>query len=336
MRFLASTKPMGYGMSIPTPDAGSGTRYITRRDFAMALPPDRIAYSPIIDRPTITWPNKARVAFWVAPNVEHYEYLPPLDGLRNPWPRMPHPDVQQYSAHEYGNRVGFWRVLEVLDHYHIRCSTTLNIGVLAHFPEIADAMLQRDWTFVNHGFYNTRYVTTYAEEQERDFLHACRETFQRLTGRPLQGHSGPAASNTERTPDLLAETGFLYQTDWKIDDQPVPVKVRSGKLVCIPYTSELNDAPLFRHHYEADYYAEICKAQFDQLYQEGEENGRLMCIAFHPYAMGRPHRVKYLDDVLRYIMSHNGVWQTTTDEIAAYYLAHYYDQSVAHAEQVNT
>jgi allantoinase len=134
---------------------------------------------------------------------------------------------------------------------------------------------------------------------------------------------------------LLAEAGFLYQTDWKIDDQPLPIKVKQGKLVCVPYTSELNDAPLFRHHYEADYYAEICKAQFDQLYEEGEDNGRLMCIALHPYVMGRPHRVKYLDEALNYIMSHDRVWQATTDEIAEYYLTHYYDQAVAYVQQLN-
>jgi len=115
----------------------------------------------------------------------------------------------------------------------------------------------------------------------------------------------------------------------------VPITVRSGRLICIPYTSELNDAPLMRHHYEGDYYARICKAQFDQLYREGAENGRLMCIAFHPYVMGRPHRVKYLAEVLDYIMSHDGVWQATTDEIAEYYLAHYYEQAVAHAARVN-
>jgi hypothetical protein len=63
----------------------------------MSLPPARVDYSPIIDRPTIAWPHNARVAFWVAPNVEHYEYLPEYDGVRNPWPRMPYPDVQQYS-----------------------------------------------------------------------------------------------------------------------------------------------------------------------------------------------------------------------------------------------
>ena len=56
-----------------------------------------------------------------------------------------------------------------------------------------------------------------------------------------------------------------------------------------------------------------------------------MCIAFHPYVMGRPHRAKYLAEVLDYVMSHDRVWQATTDEIAEYYLAHYYDAAVAHA-----
>ena len=161
----------------------------------MPLAPNRMDYLPMIDRPIIRWPNDARVAFWVAPNIEHYEYLPPLDGVRNPWPRSPLPDVQQYSAHEYGNRVGFWRLLETLDRYKIRCSTTLNVGVLQHFPEIAEAMLARDWTFVNHGFYNTRYITTFSEEQEREFFERCRETFARLTGRELRGQSGPATSS---------------------------------------------------------------------------------------------------------------------------------------------
>jgi len=301
----------------------------------MTLAPDRVAYLPLNDRPVIRWPNNARVAFWVAPNIEHYEYLPPLNGVRNPWPRTPLPDVQQYSLHEYGNRVGFWRLLEVLDAYGVRCSTTLNIGVLEHFPQIADAMLARDWTFVNHGFYNTRYITTFTEEQEREFFLRCRETFKRLTGRELKGQSGPAGSNTERTSDIVAEAGFVYQTDWKIDDQPLPIKVRNGRLVCVPYTSELNDAPLMRHHHEADYYARICKAQFDQLYREGGESGRCMCIALHPYIMGRAHRTRYLAEVLDYILSHDKVWQATTDEIAEHYLAHTYDEAVAHAARIS-
>ena len=103
----------------------------------------------------------------------------------------------------------------------------------------------------------------------------------------------------------------------------------------MPYSIELNDSSVLRdNHYGPDYFAEICKAQFDQLYLEGAESGRVMCIALHPFLIGQPHRVKYLDDILGYIMSHDGVWQTTADEIADYYIANYYDQAVAHAQQL--
>ena len=114
-----------------------------------------------------------------------------------------------------------------------------------------------------------------------------------------------------------------------------PYKVESGKLVSVPYSIELNDAWVFRNHYEGDYFAMMCKAQFDQLYKEGAESGRVMCIALHPFLIAQPHRIKYLDDLLGYIMSHEGVWQTTADEIAEYYIANYYDQALAHAERTS-
>ncbi len=297
----------------------------------MESSPHRVDYSPIVDRPPITWPNNARVAFWVAPNVEHYEYLPDYDGVRNPWPRMPYPDAREYSYRDYGNRVGFWRMTEVLDTYGIKCCVSLNMAVLEHYPEVAAAMVERDWDFMSHGIYNTRYLNTYSEAQELEFYHDCIATLKRHTGKPLKGMLGPAISGTPRTPDLMAQAGLIYHTDWMHDDQPVPIRVASGKLVSVPYSIELNDAPAFRTNYEADYFARICKAQFDQLYQEGAESGRVMCIALHPYLIGQPHRIKYLDEILRYIMSHDGVWQTTADEIADYYIANYYDQMVAHS-----
>ena len=303
----------------------------------MPLPPDRVDYSPIIDRPIIKWPNDARVALWISPTVEHYEYMPDDDSARTPWPRTPFPDVQQYSYRDYGNRVGFWRMLESLDKYNIRCCVSLNMAVLEHFPEIGQAMVQRDYDYMSHGIYNTRYLYTYTEDQEREFYRDTIDTLKLHTGKQLKGMLGPAISGTERTPDLMAEAGLIYHTDWMHDDQPVPIKVKSGKLVSVPYSIELNDSSLLRdNHYEGDYFARICKAQFDQLYQEGAESGRVMCIALHPFLIGQPHRIKYLDDILSHIMSHDGVWQTTADDIADYYNENYYDDAVTHAAKLNS
>ena len=299
----------------------------------MALSPDRFEYSPIIDRPAIKWPNNARVAFWVSPNVEYYEYLPNPDPIRNPWARSPHPDVQQYSLRDYGNRVCFWRMTDVLDKYNVKCTVSLNEAVLEHLPEIRDAMVERDWDYMSHGIYNTRFIVAYDEEQEREFYRDCIETLKTHTGKQLKGMLGPALSNTVRTPDLMAEAGLIYHTDWFHDDQPFPIKVKKGKLISVPYSIELNDVPVFVNAYEGEVFAQMCIDQFDTLYAEGAESGRVMCIALHPYIIGQPDRVKYLDMILDYILSHDGVWQTTADEIAEYYIANYYDKVVAHVQQ---
>lgn len=293
--------------------------------------PGYITYSPIIDRPKVQWPNNARVAFWTAPNIEFYEYQPPVNEYRDQYPRVPHPDVMQYSYRDYGNRAGFWRMLEVFDHYRLRATTSLNVAVLDHFPEIRDAMVERDWDFMSHGVYNTRYLFGMSEADERDFYRDTIDTIRRHTGKQQKGMLGPAFSATPNTPRLMAEAGLIYHVDWFIDDQPFPINVPQGKLVGVPYGREINDAFLLwmGSSWEGEYFLQACKDQFDTLYEEGAESGRVMCVALHPFLIGQPHRVRYLDEVFDYILSHEGVWAATADEIAEYYIANYYDEVAA-------
>ena len=107
------------------------------------MDPYRFTYSPVVERPKLSWPNGARVAVWVCPNIEHYEYLPAEVRVRNPWPRMPHPDVLGYGGRDYGNRVGLWRMFEVLDKHNVRCTVSLSMSVIEMYPEILEAMEAR-------------------------------------------------------------------------------------------------------------------------------------------------------------------------------------------------
>src|SRR5436190_841781 len=104
-----------------------------------------VAYSPILHRPPLRWPNGARVALWICPNVEHYEYLPKFQRVRDPWPRSPHPDVLGYSIRDYGNRVGLWRLFEVTDALGIPATVSLSMSVIQHYPAILEAMEKRNW-----------------------------------------------------------------------------------------------------------------------------------------------------------------------------------------------
>jgi peptidoglycan/xylan/chitin deacetylase (PgdA/CDA1 family) len=296
---------------------------------------DRVDYSPITLRPAIRWPNNARVAFWISPNVMFYEYRPPKNEFRNPWPRCPHPDTRSYGHQDYGNRVGFWRMLETIDRFRMPCTACVNVATLQHFPEIRDAMVERDWNYMSHGIYNTRFLWGMSETEERAFYADIIQTVQTHTGKRVTGALGPGPqSNTANTPDLLSEMGFTFQTDWFHDDQPFPIKVKSGRLISVPYSLEISDSAVIGvgpgSAYEGDDFAEMIKRQFDTLYEEGAASGRVMCISLHAYLIGQPHRARYLDDALDYILSHSGVWATTAEEIAAYYYAHYYDTISQH------
>lgn len=283
---------------------------------AGAIVVDRFEYSAISERPTGRWPNGARTALWVAPNIEHYEYLPEHIRVRNPWPRMPHPDVLGYGLRDYGNRVGVWRMMELFDRLALRCTVSLSMSVLDMYPEIAEGMLARKWELMSHGLYNTRYHWGLSESDERAAIEECQEIHRRVVGSGLKGWFSPAGSNTLATPDLVAEAGIQYLCDLYHDDQPTSLKVRDGrKLWSLPYSMEVNDFVAWRRGQEAADFAQKIRDEFDTLYAEGATRCNVMNIALHPFIMGQPHRIEHLAGALEYILSHDDVWCATGSEI---------------------
>jgi peptidoglycan/xylan/chitin deacetylase (PgdA/CDA1 family) len=104
------------------------------------------------------------------------------------------------------------------------------------------------------------------------------------------------------------------------DDQPYLMDVNGRRLVSIPYTWEANDVLIKSDKISTDEFELIMKRQFDVLYREGAQSGRVMCIALHPFIIGAPHRIDSLDRVLKHIVSHHDVWVTTGGEIMDHYL----------------
>lgn len=296
--------------------------------------PDRFAYLPITERPRLAWPNGARIAVWICPNIEHYEFRPGPVRVRDPWPRTPHPDVLGYATKDYGNRVGLWRMFEIMDRYAIRCTVSLNLANFEHYPEILEACERRGWDYMCHGIYNTHYLWGYGEDEERAFVEDCVATFRRLTGRALAGWFSPAASHTLNTPDLVAAAGIKYFCDFYHDDQPFPLRVKRKRLISLPYQMDLNDSNLYASSGEGEDFARITRDMFDTLYAEeaNDGQGRVMCLALHPYIMGRPHRHKHLDEAVAYMARHDGVWFATGEEIADWYYAQAYEAVVAAGE----
>lgn len=287
-------------------------------------------YWPYQDRPKIEWPNGARLAFWVAPNIEFYELDPPTNPQRKPWPQ-PYPAVSGYSIRDYGNRVGHVRQMDVLDRYGVRGSISLSTALCDHHPEIIAMCAERDWEFFSHGIYNTRYTYGLSEDQERRMIVDSMDTIERHTGKRPAGYLAPALSHSEQTIDLFAEAGGFYTCDLFHDDQPTPVHTRGGqRFMSIPYSLEMNDTIAYVvNKVEPRRYGQMLRDCFDRLYAEGRDSGTVMCIPTHNYQVSCPHRLRAFEEALEYITGHSDVWITTGRDIADYYLEHYYDVALA-------
>jgi peptidoglycan/xylan/chitin deacetylase (PgdA/CDA1 family) len=296
----------------------------------MKTDPGLYDYWPYKDRPKITWPDGKKVAFWVAPNIEFYELNPPVNPQRKSWPK-PYPDIVPYAFRDHGNRVGHWRLMELMDKFNIRGSVSLSVAMCQHHPEIIEACNERDWEFFSHGIYNTRYTYGMDEAQERAIIEDALKTVKDATGQTIKGYLAPALTHTVRTMDLLAEYGIQYTCDLFQDDQPQPIKTASGRMISMPYSLEINDHYAYNVFGQtARQYTDVLKRQFDTLLEEGEDSGTVMCIPLHAYLVGRAQRIGPLGEAFDYITSHKkDVWVTTAAEIAEYYLAHYYDAALA-------
>jgi peptidoglycan/xylan/chitin deacetylase (PgdA/CDA1 family) len=259
-------------------------------------------YSAIIDRPPLRWPNGAHVAVWIVPNIEHADVRTSDGGF----------DVRGVSPQEYGNRVGVWRLMELMDRFGVRGTVALHGVVCELFPRVVEEALKRDWELMGHGLFS-RQMGSLSEEREREFVFGTRDLIEKASGKPPRGWLGPGLTESPRTTNVLKEAGYDYVCDWVNDDQPY--RMRNG-IYSIPYSVDLNDRSTMhaKDHTAAQYCQFICDA-FDVLYREGAEHGRVMCIALHPYIIGMPSRIGYLEKALEHIRSHEKVWFATGSEI---------------------
>lgn len=284
------------------------------------LPHDRLPYSPIIKRPPLNLPNGARMVCWVIVNVEEWDINQPMPRtvLTPPAGGSPMPDIPNWAWHEYGNRVGFWRMLEVLDRCDIKAVLALNGSCIKTYAPIAEAARERGWEFLGHGFIQKNMQKV---ENEREAIRKTTEIIAAFTGRRPRGWLGPGLTETWETPDILVEEGYDYVCDWVLDDQPVTLKTRTKPIVGIPYTQECNDVAmmLIQNHPGIEYYRRAID-QFEQLYEDSRNATRVMALVVHPYIMGAPHRLKYFRQTIEEIRRREDVLFWTGEQILDWYL----------------
>ena len=280
--------------------------------------------APIVSRPGIAWPGGARLAFGVVVSMEHYEMFPkpgapmPLT-LPGGFGRGPYPDFRTWSHREYGNRIGVFRVMEVLDRNGMRATAAIDAGVASTRPAIVEQCLKRNWEIAAHGNAVTQLISSkLTEDEEHAQIGAALDAVAKASGVRPAGWHGPEYGESARTPGILAAAGVQYLLDWPNDELPYAMSAPAGTLVSMPMLVDFDD--VFAHWYRKltmKRWVQSIADALDQLLEDGRTRPRMLLVNLHPWLIGQPWRISYLEEVLRDVKRRDGIWLATAGEIAA-------------------
>ncbi len=276
---------------------------------------DHYEWSPINTRGVLRWPDGARVALCVVINLEHLEWEPPEGSYQTPTPAgglgpRGYPNYPMLTHRDYGHRVGIFRVFDVLEKHGIPPTVAMDALTAEHYPELVRPCLDRSCEIIGHGQSASQMITSQmSESEERGYIQNSIESLAKATGKAPAGWLGPEYGESARTPQLLAEAGIRYVCDWTNDEQPYRMTTQMGALFALPMMLELDDVhALWDRRVQVDRYEQLLRESFDILYRDGAQTGRLLVLHLHPWLIGQPFRVGFLDAALSAMMQHQEVW----------------------------
>ena len=288
----------------------------------MKRPEQRFEFSAMPTRKRWRLPEGKRMAVYTIVNVEEWDIEKPIarEYVSSPAGVTTVPNIPNWAWHEYGMRVGFWRILEAFEQRKLKASTAINARVCEGTGEpVAAAMRDAGWGFMGHGY---QQQAMHMVEDQKTNIQKSYDTLLAYTGTAPKGWLGPGLHQTLDTLDYLAEVGFKFVTDFPMDEQPVTMKTSFEPVVALPYTLELSDLPMMVvHQHESRVWRERAIDQFDRLYLESATQPRVMSMSIHPYIMGVPHRIGYFESAYDYMLKHDDVWFATAEEIYDWYIA---------------
>jgi peptidoglycan/xylan/chitin deacetylase (PgdA/CDA1 family) len=304
--------------SLPAKSVSDSYLNYAHRSYGMDH--DHYQWSMLHDRPPVSWPNNASLAIWVNVAVQYF----PLNQQGIPFKvpdgmTMPYPDLRHYSLRDYGNRVGIYRFLQAFDKYGITPTFALNTRIAERNPYLLDLLTERGNEILSHGFHMD--ALHHAEQDLQDetrLVENSLDQLRELSKQDIKGWLSPARNESANTPNILAQHGIEYFCDWVNDDMPYYFKTDTQPLIAMPLSNELEDRFVIinNQHSEQSWSQQVCDAA-DFLLQEAQtQGGRVLALNIHPWLLGQPHRIKFLEDTLEYLMSKKGVWSASAAQIS--------------------
>ncbi|MBI4273372.1 MAG: polysaccharide deacetylase family protein [Rhizobiales bacterium] len=283
-------------------------------------PRERLAYSAIEKRPPLRFPKGIRLVIWPVLALEEWDISRPMARMviSPPQGQPMLPDHPNWSWHEYGMRVGFWRLKKMLQAVGATPTVTLNARVCETCPEVVQACVDAGWELNAHGY---EQLPMHKVDDQRAVIAKSMDVIEKFWGRRPRGWFGPGLTQTFDTLDYLAEAGVEYIGDWVLDDDPVTLNTKHGPVVALPYNFEIHDIVLMAlQHHSSDMMYRRAIDQFECLYAESAERAKIMAIACHPYLSGVPHRIAHVQRTFEDLLGRDGVVAWDGAKILDWYL----------------
>lgn len=282
---------------------------------------DRYEWSMLASRAPVRWPGGKTLALWVNVSLQSFPLNPTGKPVAVPGNMsMPYPDLRHYTLRDYGNRVGLYRMLRAFDRYGVRPTFAVNAQLAQRYPALLAAIAGRGDEIIGHSWnMDTAHAGGLDEVIEAELVRRSLDTLRRLSRQDVRGWLSPGKLQSANTPDLLRANSIDYMCDWVNDDMPYPFHTRHGQLWAMPLSTELEDRFVLmdNQHSEASWAGQVMDACDLLLEESSEQGGRMLALSVHPWLLGQPHRIRYLEAVLDYVMARPEVWSAGAAEILA-------------------
>lgn len=286
---------------------------------------DLYDWSMLTDRPKVHWPDNKKLALWLNVPIQFF----PLNQRGDPFKvpagmTMPYPDLRHYSLRDYGNRVGIYRLLKAFDHYGIKPTFAINAQAAGRMPSLIAQINERGDDVICHGLHmDALHHSGLSKEQENELIQQSLESLSRSIDTKIKGWLSPAKNESFNTLELLSEHGIEFVCDWVNDDMPYQFNTKQRALSNMPLSTELEDYFVIQQnfHSEQSWLEQACDACDFLIEEAKQQGGRMLSLNIHPWLMGQPHRISFLEQLLEYLSSREEIWHAGATQIHDCWLA---------------
>jgi len=239
------------------------------------------------------------------------------------------PDKINYcdlSMRRYDVAEGLDRVLRILSKHEVR-ATFPTCGLTAEwYPDAVKKLLDHGHEVAAHGYHHVD-LFHLSPTEEREEIGRATDAIGKAIGEQPKGWRSPKYSITDGTLDLLRDAGYVWDSD--LQDQSFPYVLRKDGRELVEIPAALDDWGLYLQlsggaspqmggtpYGTTEGVLSTLKAEFDILYEESDEEPRVMQLCMHPKITGRPFRAAVLDRLISYIKQHDGARFMTCSALA--------------------